>query len=300
MTIVSGLLGGLLYASATAGQPIEAAPRGDVRGLFRSDDYPSMALRHEEQGGVRARLTVGPDGRVTQCEIAESSGSEHLDSATCDVLIARARFEPGVDEAGEPVSGTYVTPTVEWRIRQTSQPGAKRLIDTPFDLTAIHLFRFDKRGQLVDCAFRTGAHNAMSDLSPCSEEARKNALRFGMDLVREPDYAGTLWATWDVIAPEDMIDDLVATSIDPRTMHRSQSYRVRLEGGRVEKCTLIHFTPEGNDYPGLCSYAVPWGCERAEMATAGLCNGEAVYRTMMFRDDSDLSGLAETVARNTE
>ena len=144
--IISGLLGSLLFASASVGQPVEAAPRGDIRGLFTGEDYPSMALRRNEQGGVRARLTVGPEGHVTQCEIAESSGSEHLDSATCTVLSARARVEPARDPAGQPTSGSYVTPTVEWRISQTSQPGSTRLIDTPFDMTAIHLVRFDSRG----------------------------------------------------------------------------------------------------------------------------------------------------------
>ncbi len=192
--IASGLLGGLLYASATAGQPVEVAPRGDIRGLFTSEDYPSMALRHQEQGGVRARLHVGPDGRVTQCKIAESSGSEHLDRATCTVLRARARFEPALDEAGQPTSGIYVTPTVEWRISRPPVDAfpveAARTIPTPL------LFGFTAKGALRRCGQLAPGDAAPQ---PCDREQEQHALMIGMQIVDHPLYSqgdwlvGSLW-----------------------------------------------------------------------------------------------------------
>ncbi|MCJ8191849.1 energy transducer TonB [Sphingomicrobium aestuariivivum] len=94
-----------------------AAPRGDVRGLFSGDDYPSRALRNEEEGSARARLTIGTNGRVTGCTIVQSTGSSSLDDATCKVLQRRARFTPGTDSTGAKVVSEYTTPTIVWRIQ---------------------------------------------------------------------------------------------------------------------------------------------------------------------------------------
>jgi protein TonB len=72
---------------------LEAArAKGDVRALFSNDDYPSAAIRAEEQGTARARLTIGTNGRVADCTITQSSGSSSLDSTTCRILRSRARF----------------------------------------------------------------------------------------------------------------------------------------------------------------------------------------------------------------
>jgi protein TonB len=76
-------------------------------GLFSTDDYPQSAIRNEEQGTTAVRLTIGPDGRVSDCSITSSSGSSALDSATCNILKRRARFTPAKDQAGNPVSDTF-------------------------------------------------------------------------------------------------------------------------------------------------------------------------------------------------
>lgn len=93
-----------------------AAPRGDVRGLFSTDDYPSRALRNEEQGTVRARLTIDTRGRVSGCSIVQSSGSAMLDETTCRLLERRARFSAATDSSGNAVAGSYTTPPIRWEI----------------------------------------------------------------------------------------------------------------------------------------------------------------------------------------
>lgn len=95
-------------------EPVRA--KGDVRGLFSTDDYPSRALRNEEQGTVRARLTIDSRGRVSGCTITQSSGSAELDSTTCRLLERRARFDPATDSSGNKVEGSYTTPPITWRI----------------------------------------------------------------------------------------------------------------------------------------------------------------------------------------
>jgi protein TonB len=94
---------------------LEAArAKGDVRALFSNDDYPSAAIRAEEQGTARARLTIGTNGRVADCTITQSSGSSSLDSTTCRILRSRARFTPAKDSTGKAVTDTYTTPPIRW------------------------------------------------------------------------------------------------------------------------------------------------------------------------------------------
>ena len=76
-------------------------------------DYPAAALRSEEQGATRFRLTVGPDGRVTQCAVTGSSGSSSLDATTCKLMKSRARFIAARDSSGNP-TGDTVTSTIRW------------------------------------------------------------------------------------------------------------------------------------------------------------------------------------------
>jgi protein TonB len=71
--------------------------------LLSDDDYPAAALRNSEQGKVKYRVEIGPDGRVSNCTITSSSGSSILDSATCRIIRSRARFVPATDERGNPV-----------------------------------------------------------------------------------------------------------------------------------------------------------------------------------------------------
>jgi TonB family protein len=83
--------------------------------LFSEDDYPAEALRAEEEGSVGARLQVSREGRVEGCTVVQSSGSASLDSATCRLLVARARFTPARDQRGRRTTDT-VPVRIVWRI----------------------------------------------------------------------------------------------------------------------------------------------------------------------------------------
>jgi len=88
-----------------AGQP--ARPVMPLIYYFTEDDYPASALRADEQGTTAFRLDVSPEGRVTGCTVTASSGSAALDSATCRILRARARYRPATDAGGRPVAGSH-------------------------------------------------------------------------------------------------------------------------------------------------------------------------------------------------
>lgn len=86
-----------------------------LAGLFSTDDYPESAIRNEEQGSTGFSLNVGPNGRVTNCEVTSSSGSATLDRTTCRLLTSRARFTPATGTDGRPIADVYRS-RFTWRL----------------------------------------------------------------------------------------------------------------------------------------------------------------------------------------
>lgn len=90
-----------------------AGLKGDPGRYFGADNYPPAAIRAEAQGRVVARLTIGTDGRVTDCTVTSSSGNDDLDSTTCRIARSRVRYTPAKDTDGNPISSTTSLP-VRW------------------------------------------------------------------------------------------------------------------------------------------------------------------------------------------
>jgi protein TonB len=78
--------------------------------------YPQLALERGEQGLVRYRVNVDPEGRASDCEVIRSSGFARLDRLTCTAAVHRARFTPTRDESGQRVRSVYEGQVV-WRLR---------------------------------------------------------------------------------------------------------------------------------------------------------------------------------------
>ncbi|UUR08638.1 energy transducer TonB [Sphingomonas glaciei] len=87
----------------SAAEPPAQRAQANLASYFTDDDYPVDAIRNEQQGAVAFVLAVSPEGRVTSCRIAQSSGSPALDGTTCRLLRSRARFQPARNEAGRAV-----------------------------------------------------------------------------------------------------------------------------------------------------------------------------------------------------
>lgn len=89
-----------------------ARPLGDASRWIVRDDYPTRAFREIRSGAVSVRLDVDYLGSVEKCHVLGSSGHADLDSATCDKLRLRARFEPNLSMRGQ--FSSYAM-TVDWR-----------------------------------------------------------------------------------------------------------------------------------------------------------------------------------------
>lgn len=88
--------------SGPDGKPVAGDPWPSIN--YR---YPARALREGVEGSVGIQVTVGTDGRVKSCKVIVSSGSAHLDQASCDQTIGLGQFDIAVDENGEPAEATY-------------------------------------------------------------------------------------------------------------------------------------------------------------------------------------------------
>jgi len=89
------------------------APDGQSRWAARiQENYPSRALRNEEEGRVGVRVTIGPDGKVSACSVTSSSGSSSLDEGACDGMRRYARFKPALDDDGNPTTASWSTTIV--------------------------------------------------------------------------------------------------------------------------------------------------------------------------------------------
>jgi len=99
--------------------PVRTVPpqraRANLNSYFSTDDYPAAALRGNDEGTTGFSLTIGTNGRVSECSVTASSGSSALDQATCRILRSRARYTPARDASGNPTSGRD-SGRVTWRL----------------------------------------------------------------------------------------------------------------------------------------------------------------------------------------
>jgi len=110
--------------------------------IIKQADYPISAWQNDEQGRTSYQLDITADGRVSGCMITQSSGSSTLDEATCQIMTERGQFEPGTNEAGEPVPSKFMGDH-RWRKRDNDMPDFAVRID----------FLMDEQGQPTQCSF---------------------------------------------------------------------------------------------------------------------------------------------------
>ena len=89
---------------------------GDLRHIFRSDDYPDEAIWRNQEGTVILTLLVDEKGKVAACDVIVPSGIPALDAMGCQVVRERLKMKPALDKSGRPVRSIVVTPPITWRM----------------------------------------------------------------------------------------------------------------------------------------------------------------------------------------
>jgi hypothetical protein len=152
----------MLAVAAQLAAPGASAPtpRTPLQNYVSRDDYPAGVDRSAARP-VAMALTVGPDGRITECLVDGSSRTAALDSATCRLIRSRARFTPARDSAGNAISGT-ARATIDWAttlsgaepplVRTQAVGRMPRVPQAPWE--SISRLRF-KLGQIGSCQWQS-------------------------------------------------------------------------------------------------------------------------------------------------
>lgn len=95
--------GGLGDGGRRKGKP----PRR-LKGRLKDSDYPRSAAEAGIGGTVSVLFAVETDGRVSDCEVTQTSGHATLDEHTCRLIVQRYRFKPAQDAEGRPVRSRVI------------------------------------------------------------------------------------------------------------------------------------------------------------------------------------------------
>lgn len=90
--------------------------KGDLRGLFNSDDYPTQALLEDDTGTVAVAILIDEQGKVADCSVVATSGAPVLDAQTCAAITQRAKFQAAVGPNGKPAKDAYLQ-RITWLLR---------------------------------------------------------------------------------------------------------------------------------------------------------------------------------------
>jgi protein TonB len=67
-------------------------------------EYRMLASTGLRSGSVGVTIRVDPDGNVSNCRIARSSGDGSIDALMCELTLRYIRFDPARDPNGRPVA----------------------------------------------------------------------------------------------------------------------------------------------------------------------------------------------------
>jgi protein TonB len=67
-------------------------------------EYRALAATGLRSGTVGVTIRVNPDGSVSNCRVARSSGNGYADGLMCQLTLRYVRFDPARDPAGRPVA----------------------------------------------------------------------------------------------------------------------------------------------------------------------------------------------------
>jgi protein TonB len=83
-----------------------AGAKGDPHQWVSDEDYPPAAAREGRGGSVRISIQISEQGRVTGCNVTQSSGSPDIDDTTCRLITRRGRYSPAKDQSGAAMATT--------------------------------------------------------------------------------------------------------------------------------------------------------------------------------------------------
>jgi len=106
-------------AKAPPAPPPKAVASSDpLRPIMRTHTlppYPPISVRLNEQGTTLMEVHITTEGNVDDCKVVQSSSSERLDSAACDYVKSRWRWQPPTNQGTPTAVSTRVS--VKWDLK---------------------------------------------------------------------------------------------------------------------------------------------------------------------------------------
>ncbi|MBX7458065.1 energy transducer TonB [Qipengyuania sp. 1NDH17] len=153
-------------------------------------EYPSAALRNAEEGTVVMSIGIGTEGRVTSCQIEQTSGSQALDNAACSGMLRHAQYDPARNENGDTIATTmkqsirYVLPdasSISPRPYDRAEPideeaWREKVFDSEFVAAigkvgrgrAIYMLTLDENGKPTGCGMAYPSGDVALDRKTCA------------------------------------------------------------------------------------------------------------------------------------
>ena len=78
-------------------------------GIDNARDFPVPEGGRQARRGneVIVKVTVGIDGRASNCSVYQASADAEADRITCQLVVGRLRFKPATDRNGDPVAAPF-------------------------------------------------------------------------------------------------------------------------------------------------------------------------------------------------
>jgi protein TonB len=106
-------------AKAPPAPPPKAVASSDpLRPIARTHTlppYPPISVRLNESGTTLMEVHITVEGNVDDCKVVQSSSSERLDSAACDFVKSRWRWQPPTNQGTPTAVSTRVS--VKWDLK---------------------------------------------------------------------------------------------------------------------------------------------------------------------------------------
>ncbi len=112
------------------------------------EDYPTEALKRRDEGTSAIAFRILPDGRVGDCRVESSSGSDLLDAMACALIQVRGRYKPELDSKGRAIESETKTLRFTWRLPEGLENDRPRFGE-PFEREMV--VDVDQTGRITEC-----------------------------------------------------------------------------------------------------------------------------------------------------
>lgn len=121
VALVSTVPASVLASTSIAIEVLQESPVDETADMDANwsqkilDEYPTQAIIERLEGTVGLEVTITAEGRVSACQVVQSSGHPILDQAGCASFMRHARYYPALDVNGSAVE-SRATMSIVYRL----------------------------------------------------------------------------------------------------------------------------------------------------------------------------------------